>query len=294
MTDAKLITELGIIGYPIGHSISPVFQQAALDHCGIAAAYRAWEVAPGDVGGFVQGLRRPGILGINVTIPHKEAVIPHLDEVDDWATEAGAVNTIVNRDGRLTGHNTDGAGFLRALREGGRFEPAGGSVLVLGAGGAARGVVLALLREGVAQLLVANRTQQRAEALVRLAGSLGVPAQAISLDRSDLSQAAARSGLIVNCTTLGMTHGPAEAATPLLADQIPPTSLVYDLVYNPLETPLLREAARAGAGVLGGIQMLVYQGAASFEMWTGQPAPVPVMLEAAAQAMRAKSQPENV
>ena len=279
--------ELGIIGYPIGHSISPVFQQAALDHCGIDATYQAWEVAPDEVAGFVQSLRRPGLLGINVTIPHKEAVIPHLDEVDDWAAEAGAVNTIVNRDGRLTGHNTDGTGFLRALREGGQFEPAGGNVLVLGAGGAARGVVLALLGEGIAQLVVANRTRQRAEALVRLAGSRGVPAQAISLDWNDLSLGAVQSGLIVNCTTLGMTHGPAAAATPLLMNQIPPTCLVYDLVYNPLETPLLREAARAGAGVLGGIQMLVYQGGASFEMWTGQPAPVPVMLEAAARAMSA-------
>ena len=164
------------------------------------------------------------MLGINVTVPHKEAVIPFLDEVDDWAAEAGAVNTIANRDGRLTGHNTDGAGFLRALREGAGFDPAGRKVLVLGAGGAARGVVLALLRDGIAQLVVANRTLRRAEALVRLASSRDIPARAIPLDFSELPQAAAEADLIVNSTTLGMTHGPDEGASPLSREHIPPTA----------------------------------------------------------------------
>ena len=256
-----------------------------MDYCGIDATYEAWEVAPPEVQAFVQSLRRPDVLGINVTVPHKQAVIPYLDEVDQWATEAGAINTIVNRDGRLTGHNTDGYGFLRALREAGGFEPQGRRVLVLGAGGAARGVVLALLREGISQLIVANRTLPRAQALVQLATQRGVAGQAIPLGWNELALAAVHSDLIVNCTTIGMTHGPDAKGTPLLMYQIPPTALVYDLVYNPLETPLLREAARAGAGVLGGIQMLVYQGAASFEMWTGRPAPVDVMLKAAMEAM---------
>ena len=278
--------ELGIIGFPIGHSISPVFQQAALDHCGIDATYRATEVSPEQVGDFVKNLRRPEVLGINVTVPHKEAVIPYLDEVDEFATEAGAVNTIVNRDGRLTGHNTDGYGFLRALQEGGGFQPQGRKVLILGAGGAARGVVLALVREGFSQLLVANRTLARAEVLAQLARARGILSQAIPLSWNELSLAAVEAHLIVNCTTIGMAHGPDPQGTPLLLHQIPPTSLVYDLVYNPMETPLLRAAARAGAGILGGIQMLVYQGAASFEMWTGKTAPVPVMLKAATKAMK--------
>ena len=283
-------SELGIIGFPIAHSISPVFQQAALDHCGIGATYRAQEVAPAEVGQFIQGLRDSRILGINVTVPHKEAVIAHLDEVDDWATEAGAVNTIVNRNGRLTGHNTDGYGFLQGLKYGGSFEPRDRRVLLLGAGGAARGVVLALAREGAEEIVIANRTLARAEALVRLARGRGVGSQAIPLEWESLSLAAVQADLIVNCTTLGMTHGPDAAGSPLLRHQIPPTALVYDLVYNPLETTLLREAALAGAGILGGIQMLVHQGAASFEMWTGQTAPVDVMLEAAVEAMRARSQ----
>ena len=279
-------TSLGIIGYPIGHSISPVFQQAALDFCGIDAEYRAYPVAPEDVGKFVAGLRQPGVLGINVTVPHKEAVIPFLDEIDDWATEAGAVNTIVNRQGRLTGHNTDGYGFLRALREGAGFEPKGRTTLILGAGGAARGVVLALAREGVGHLTIANRTPERAESLAQLARGRGITAQAIPLSGADLAEAAASAELIVNCTTIGMTHGPGDADSPLPRQAIPVTALVYDLVYNPLETRLLREAAQTGAATLGGIQMLVYQGAASFELWHEQPAPVAVMLEAATRAMQ--------
>lgn len=284
-----MTNKLGIIGFPIGHSISPVFQQAALDHCGIDATYEAWEVAPDHIQTFIQGLREPDVLGINVTVPHKEAVIPFLDEVDDWATEAGAVNTIVNRNGKLTGHNTDGYGFLQGLKQTARFEPKGRRVLLLGAGGAARGVVLALAREEVQELVIANRTVARAEALVRLAQARGVASQAISLDWNVLGMVAVNADLIVNCTTIGMAHGPDATGTPLLQQQIPPTTIVYDLVYNPLETPLLREAARAGGGVLGGIQMLVHQGAASFKMWTGQPAPVAVMLEAATQEMKARS-----
>ena len=278
---------LGIIGHPIGHSISPLFQQAALDAIGFDGTYEPWDVESHEVGDFVNGLRTHGTLGINVTVPHKEAVIPLLNGMDDWASIAGAVNTIVNRDGQLTGHNTDGIGFLRALREGAGFDPRGRDVLVLGAGGSARGVVYALARAGIAQLFIANRTLERAERLASLAIDSGVAAEAMELP--DAPRAASEVGLIVNCTSMGMVHGPDEEGTPLSAGDIPSTVLVNDLVYNPQETPLLREAARAGAATLGGIQMLVYQGAASFEMWTGQDAPVPVMLEAAMAAMRARS-----
>ncbi len=279
---------LGIIGYPIAHSISPIFQQAALDHCSIDATYQAFEVAPEQVGRFVGDLRREGLWGINVTVPHKETVILHLDQVDDWATAAGAVNTIVNREGYLTGHNTDGLGFLRALQDEAGFVPEGSRVLVLGAGGAARGVVLALSRAKAASLIIANRTLERAQLLAELAQSADTEGCAIPLGGRDLAKAAGEADLIVNCTTIGMSHGPDEAGSPLPAASIPSTVLVNDLVYNPLETPLLEAAARAGAACLGGIHMLVYQGAASFEMWTAQDAPVAVMLEAATKAMAAR------
>ena len=282
---ATIESALGIIGYPIGHSISPVFQQAALDDLKISAEYRAYEVSASDVGRFVDSLRSESVLGINVTVPHKEAVMPHLDEIDDWAVEAGAVNTIVNRSGRLAGYNTDGYGFLRALRESGGLDPAGKNALILGAGGSARGVVQALLRADIASLAIANRTLARAQSLADIARSRGVQAEAMPLESDRLGDAARSAELIVNCTSLGMTHGPDEVASPLRTDQIPPTALVYDLVYNPALTPLLKAAAQASAATLGGITMLVYQGAASFEIWLERPAPVAVMMDAAMNAM---------
>jgi shikimate dehydrogenase len=279
---------LGIIGYPIGHSISPIFQQAALDALGIDATYEKWEVTPEGVGDFVNGLRAPDSWGINITLPHKQAVIPLLDEVDEWATAAGAVNTIVNHDGRLTGHNTDGPGFLRALLVETGYDPKGTRALILGAGGAARGILLALARGGVDSLVIANRTMERAETLAKLAVENGVKSEAIPIAGNVLIKAAASADLIVNCTSVGMSHGPDEQGTPLTAAQIPASAIVNDVVYTPLETPLLREAAAAGATALGGLHMLVYQGVLSFQMWTGQEAPADVMLAAATKEMTSR------
>ncbi|MCI0848498.1 MAG: shikimate dehydrogenase [Chloroflexi bacterium] len=279
---------LGIIGYPIGHSISPIFQQAGLDHLGIDATYEKWEVTPERVGDFVAGLRAPGTSGINITVPHKQAVIPFLDEVDEWATAAGAVNTIVNRDGRLTGHNTDGPGFLQALLVETGYSPEGTRALILGAGGAARGILLALVRGGVDSLVIANRTFERAETLAQLASENGVKSEAIPLAGDALTEAAASANLIVNCTTMGMSHGPDEHGSPISAAQIPATAIVNDVVYTPLLTPILKEAAVAGATSLGGLHMLVYQGVLSFQMWTGRDAPVDVMLAAAAAEMASR------
>ena len=279
---------LGIIGYPIGHSISPIFQQAGLDHLGIDATYEKWEVTPERVGDFVAGLRAPGTSGINITVPHKQAVIPFLDEVDAWATAAGAVNTIVNRDGRLTGHNTDGPGFLQALLVETGYSPDGTRALILGAGGAARGILLALVRGGVDSLVIANRTFERAETLAQLASENGVKSEAIPLSGDALTEAAASANLIVNCTTMGMSQGPDEHGAPLSAAQIPATAIVNDVVYTPLLTPILKEAAVAGATALGGLHMLVYQGVLSFQMWTGRDAPVDVMLAAATAEMTSR------
>ena len=275
---------VGIIGYPIGHSISPVFQQAALDYHSLDARYEAWEVDPQSLPQFIQGLRSPETWGINVTVPHKEAVMPHLDHVDEWARWGGAVNTVVNEGDRLSGYNTDGTGFLRALEEYGHFSPEGKRVLILGAGGSAKGVALALARRGAAAITIANRTLGRAQSLAELLRDHGPKAVAISLD--DSREAAAQSDLLVNCTSLGMVHGPGENSSPVHAGDIPSQALVYDLVYNPAETPLLRDAAGAGAATLGGLPMLVYQGAASFELWTGKKAPVEVMLRSARGALQ--------
>ena len=286
---------IGIIGYPIRHSISPVFQQVALDACGIDARFEAWEVEPSALPDFISGLRSPDTLGINVTVPHKEAVIPLLDHIDDWASAAGAVNTIVNESGKLSGHNTDGSGFLRALEGHGHFSPHGRRALILGAGGSAKAVALALARSGVAAITIANRTLERAQRLAEMVekhgaadsrnGGLAVEAIPLLAQSDKLERVAADSDLLVNCTSMGMKHGPDEGGSPLPSRLIPSRALVYDLVYNPPMTPLLREATKSGASTLGGLPMLVYQGAAAFEFWTGKKAPVEAMLRAAEAAL---------
>ena len=279
---------LGIIGYPIGHSMSPVMFRAALAKCGLDITYDAWEVAPENLDEFLAGVRNSEgkILGFNATVPHKEAVMTAMDEVSAEAQRAGAVNTVVNDDGRLFGQNTDGAGFVRALREEAGFSFEGSRVLIIGAGGAARGVVMALAGECVEDITIANRTTERAQRLADdLARHFGGGVQAISLESSDLKQAAASSDLIVQCTTMGMLHTPAADVSPLASADIPANALVYDLVYNPPQTPLMREAARAGSRVYGGLSMLVYQGAIGFELWTGRQASVEAMFEAARAAL---------
>ena len=277
-----------LIGYPVGHSVSPAFQQAALDHHAIDARYEAMDVPEPSVPEAVNALRAPDTLGANVTVPHKEAVTPFLDEVVEEARLIGAVNTIENRNGTLVGHNTDAKGFLTALREEAGFDPRGKDALVLGAGGSAKAVTVALAGEGVRSIVVANRTLERAESLVETIRSQSVSARAVPLCEDSLRAAAARSGLMVNCTSLGMTGGPGQGETPINADIIPSHTLVCDLVYNPRVTPLLQEAGKAGARALGGLPMLVYQGAAAFEIWTGVEAPVKVMFGAAEEALAAR------
>ena len=280
-----MTSTVGIIGYPLRHSISPAFQQAAFDFYGMDVQYVVWETPPDGLAQRMQALRAADVLGSNVTVPHKEAVRPYLDRLAEPAQRTGAVNTIVNRDGVLEGHNTDVTGFLRALKEDGDFDPGARRVLLLGAGGAARAVAHALVDVGVASLTIANRTVERALALAAaLGGSTAL--QAVPLERAALEKSNGWD-LIINCTTLGMRHGTGENESPMPDDLIPSHALVYDLVYNPESTPLLRAAARLGARTLGGLPMLVYQGADAFQLWTGRAAPLPVMLQAGRQALKA-------
>ena len=277
-----MTSTVGIVGYPLRHSVSPVFQQAAFDHLGIDAKYMAWETPPDAIAERMESLRDHCLLGANVTVPHKQAVVPFLDKVLQAAQDTGAVNTIVNEEGRLTGHNTDVTGFLRALQADAGFQAQGKRVLVFGAGGSARAVVYGLLKQGAGRVTIANRTVERAHRLIQ---TLGSPRNA---EAAPLGMTESSNGwdLIVNCTTLGMRHAPGEKETPLPSDAIPANSLVYDLVYNPEETPLLQAAAKAGARTLGGLPMLIYQGVEAFRLWTGREAPVEVMFKAARQALR--------
>ena len=275
----------GIFGYPLEHSISPRFQQAAFDHCSLDVSYKAWPVAPDRLEPEVRKLRDDGYLGANVTVPHKERIRSYLDDLQPLARTLGAVNTIVKEDGRLVGYNTDAHGLMEALRKDGGCDPRGLSVLVLGAGGAARAAVFALVDAGVASLTIANRTLARAESLASQFEAASAGVKVVPLEEPALAGVCNKADLIVNTTSMGMRHGIAERETPLKASTIRAQSLVYDLVYNPAETPLLVEAKAAGAKTLGGLPMLVYQGAASFELWTGRPPPVDVMFEAARRAL---------
>jgi shikimate dehydrogenase len=277
----------GVIGYPLKRSLSPVFQQAALDHLRLDIVYEAWPTPEDGLETRVTTLRSPTVLGGNVTIPHKEAVIPLLDEIDALASRMGAVNTIVNDGGRLRGHNTDVGGFLRALREDGGFEPEGRRVVVAGAGGAARAVVAGLLDARVASVSVINRTLSRANRLVEDLRSFAGESELRTLPEMYASWAAVMGScdLLVNCTSAG-SAGPDEES-PVPVDLIRSSMLVYDLIYDPAETALMAASRSRGARVLGGLPMLIYQGAASFEMWTGEEAPLDIMFDAARGALTA-------
>lgn len=266
----------GIIGHPVAHSLSPVFQSAAFAHCGLDVVYERWDTPIELLAERIQSLRPPGLLGANVTVPHKEAVIPLLDELGGQSARMGAVNTIVNRDGRLFGFNTDGPGFVAALGREALFEVAGKNILLAGAGGAARGIAFALLEARAAAIAISNRTPRRAERLAREVGGPGPGVRAVPAD-SPL----APYDCIVNCTSVGMHGGPDPSGLPLALTGARDDALIVDIVYAPEQTPFLREAGRLGLRTLGGLPMLIYQGALAFELWTGLSAPIDVMFAAA-------------
>ena len=272
--------QLGVIGYPLSHTLSPVFQQAALDYHAIPVTYSAWPTPPECLNQTVERLRGAEYMGFNITIPHKEHLVELVDDVDAMARNIGAVNTVVNRGGVLAGFNTDAYGFIKSLKDKANFEPRGKTVLLLGAGGAAKAAAYALAGEGVERLTIANRTVARAESLAEGVGGLLQNIDVVSLDN-----VSGKADLIVNSTSVGMASGDGFGQTPLDEASISRTALAYDMVYTPAETPFLRCAQQVGARVLGGLWMLIYQGAAAFELWTGKKAPVDVMYRAAQQAL---------
>ncbi|MBN1661146.1 MAG: shikimate dehydrogenase [Anaerolineae bacterium] len=271
------------MGWPVGHSVSPAMHNAAFAALGLSWRYEPLAVPPEDLAHAVERLAAEGWRGANVTVPHKEAVVGLLDDVDGPARTIGAVNTIVTRQGGLVGANTDAPGAMEALRQGG-FEPAGRRALVLGAGGAARAVVYGLLSAGCG-VTVHNRTPERAAMLARDLGGVGPPVVTAS-NLADLDLGA--FDLLVNATSAGMAPhvaaSPWPEALPLLAQWT-----VFDLVYNPAETRLLARARAAGARVVEGLPMLVQQGALAFRLWTGATAPVGVMDAAARHALELMS-----
>jgi shikimate dehydrogenase len=278
---------VGLIGQGLKHSLSAAMQQAALDHLALDARYELWDTQPGEVEQRVASLRDEGCLGANVTVPHKQAVVPFLDELDAVAARAGAVNTIVRREGRLVGYNTDVAGFARALSEAG-LNVRGVRAAVLGAGGGARAVTLALVEGRARVISLSDAIPERAEALATDLRGLTSPGTTITWapwGDSAFQRSLRECALLVNCTPVGMRFGPAEGESPVTAELIPAGGLAFDLVYNPEETPFLQAARSRGARTAGGLAMLVYQGAASFRLWTGREAPVETMFQAARKAL---------
>ena len=278
---------IGLIGQGLKHSLSAAMQQVALDHCGVDARYELWDTQPEEVEDRVRSLREQDCLGANVTVPHKQAVIPFLDEMDAVATQAGAVNTIVPSEGRLTGRNTDVVGFAAALREA-DCDIGGVRAAVLGAGGGARAVTLALILGCADLVTVSDAVPERAAALAGDLRDLASPGTTLTCTYwgDDAFRRSLREcGLLVNCTPVGMRFGPTEGQSPVEADLIPAGCLAFDLVYNPEETPFLEAARSRGARAVGGLAMLVHQGAESFHLWTGREAPVDVMFKAAREAL---------
>lgn len=276
-------TVVGVIGYPVAHSLSPQMHNAAIQSLGINWCYLPFQVAPEDLAKAVQGMRGLGIRGLNVTVPHKQAVVRLLDWVSPEASAVRAVNTISNEGGRLEGYNTDVEGILAALRLGVGLEKLPEKVVVLGAGGAARGIVYALTTvTDVRNIVILNRTVQKAERLAAemenmAKGKTRIKGRKLETEtaRVELREA----GLLINATPVGMY--PNVNCSPIEVSSVfHPRLTLVDTIYNPKETKLMRLARSQGAKCFNGLDMLVYQGAKSLEIWTQRRAPVKVMKEA--------------
>ena len=260
---------VAIFGNPVAHSLSPQMHNAAFFHLGLNIAYLAFRVE--EAGVAASAIRKLGFRGASITVPHKEKIIPHLDEVDETGCTIGAVNTILCREGRLYGSNTDWLGVVQPLEQITGLEGKRG--LVLGAGGAARSAIYGLHRNNT-QVLIMNRNEARGQRLADEMNCTFVPWQAWDQFTVDL---------VVNATTVGMSPSQDQSLVP--AHWLQEGMVVLDMVYRPLRTRLLRDAERAGCDCLSGLEMLLFQGVAQFEIWTGKAAPVEVMRRALKQAV---------
>jgi len=266
----------GVIGDPIEHTMSPVMHNAAFKKLGLDYLYVPFRVRKEELGRAVEGMRALNIRGLNVTIPHKVAIIPLLDKLDPLVEKIGAVNTIVNDGGVLTGYNTDATGFLQALLEE-EVEPEGKNIVILGAGGASRAVSFILAERG-ASLVILNRQLELdwAEELARrISQSFNKEVKALILNEENLAVVLERADVLVNATSVGMS--PKIDETPVPARLLKPGLIIFDILYNPVKTRLMKEAEVAGAQTIGGLDMLVWQGALAFEKWTGHKAPYDLM-----------------
>lgn len=272
-----------ILGDPVSHSLSPRMHNAALAALGIDGIYVPFHVSPEHLPTAVAGVRALGITGLSVTVPHKEQILPLLDEIDPAAQRIGAVNTVVNRQGHLIGYNTDAPGFLRALRDTLNFSPRNKEVTLLGAGGAARAAFVALAQEGVSSIVVANRSLNRAVTLVESYRAEFPDCQlaAIALQDDSISAFLGRADLLVNTSAIGLQG---ESFPPAIITALKPTAAIFDMVYarTRSKTPLVIQGENAGHPAADGLSMLIAQGEEAFTLWTGTVPPPGVMKTALA------------
>ena len=255
----------GVIGYPIAHSMSPDMHNDSFEHLGIQATYLPFAVRPEDLQDAVKGMKAIGIQGFNVTIPHKTDIMPLLDKIDSLAAEIGAVNTVKLEGGEYVGYNTDGLGFVKGIKEHLQSSLADQKVLIVGAGGAARGIYYSLLQEGARHVDIANRTISKGEQLIDGKTS---DTKSVVLSIAEAERILSEYTLIINTTSIGMHPNVNES--PLSLKNMRPQVLVSDIIYNPLQTKLLKEAENKGAFIQNGIPMFVHQGALAFQLWTGK------------------------
>jgi len=270
----------GIFGHPVSHSLSPIMHNAAFRKLNLDCVYVAFDIHPTNLDSATQAIKSLGILGVNVTIPHKERIISFLDETSPEGTLTGAVNTVKNEDGKLTGYNTDVEGFLMAIKEDLGVIPRGLRILLLGAGGAARAVLTGLCMNEASEIYLVNRTIDKARALASefKKSYKDISIEPYSLEDTDSVERSLRTAdLLINASSSGMKG---VAPIKLQLELLPKDSMIYDLVYKPRETDLLKGAKELGLKAAGGLSMLIYQGAKSFEIWTGEKAPVDVMRKA--------------
>ncbi len=253
----------GVIGDPIGHSMSPEMHNNLFDFYGIDAVYLPFHVSKQNLEAAVKGLKALGVSGFNVTIPHKTTIMDFLDQIDPLAKAIGAVNTVQNENGCLTGYNTDGPGFVKGLESMGA-DLGSRSALIIGAGGASRAIYFSMAQAGIKQIDLYNRTADRAEELVR---TCPFKVRSKVLDRETAEKSLHEYQLIVQTTSIGMF--PNLEGLPLSLDQLSRGTIVSDIIYNPLKTKFLEEASKKGAKIQNGVGMFVFQGALAFEKWTG-------------------------
>ena len=267
---------VGVIGNPVKHSLSPVILNAAFREAKINWVYTAFETPEEKLADAIGGIRALGIAGLSVTMPHKARVCSLLDEISDSAQSLGAVNCIVNDAGNLKGHNTDGDGFLDAVKHDAGLDVAGKKILVIGSGGSARSIIYSLGKAEAREIAVINRTKNKALDALELAGSVGR-----YVEENEISKVVSEADLVINATPVGMSDTEGTSSFPLEPNLLTKGQLAVDLIYHPISTPWMEELRDREVEVHGGLSMLIFQAAKAFKLWTGKDAPVEAMRKAA-------------